>query len=149
MQPPEASKDPLSDFEACLQEVEFSPPSLTLLSRVTGQPLDHGRAPGADYRRALARAGRPLDHLADKLAALDVDMVLEIGTQSAGSPVPLSGWPEPAEEPHPAFEESVASAYEAGFEVSFNGLFAGETRRRIALPTYPFERRRHWIEVDS
>ncbi len=148
MQPAGPSEDPLSDFEACLQEVEFSPPSLTLLSQVTGQPVDPARAPGADYRRTLARAGQPLDHIADKLAALDVGVVLEIGMQSVGSPVPLSAWPELAEKPHAAFDESVASAYEAGFEVSFSGLFAGETRRRISLPAYPFERRRHWIEVD-
>jgi len=148
MQPAGPSEDPLSDFEACLQEVEFSPPSLTLLSQVTGQPVDPARAPGADYRRTLARAGQPLDHIADKLAAVDVGVVLEIGMQSVGSPVPLSAWPELAEKPHAAFDESVASAYEAGFEVSFSGLFAGETRRRISLPAYPFERRRHWIEVD-
>ena len=26
-------------------------------------------------------------------------------------------------------------------------LHAGETRLRVALPTYPFERERHWIEA--
>ena len=149
MQPAGPSEGPPSDFEACLEEVEFSPPSRSLLSQVTGQPLDHGRAPGADYRGALARTAQTPDHLADKLAALDADMVLEIGPQSVGSPVPLSAWPEPAEKPHASFEESVARVYEAGLEVSFNGLFAGETRCRISLPAYPFERRRHWIEVDG
>ena len=149
MQPAGPSEGPPSDFEACLEEVEFSPPSLSLLSRVTGQPLDHGRTPGADYWRAPARTAESPDHLVDKLAALDADMVLEIGPQSVGSPVPLSAWPEPAEKPHASFEESVARVYEAGLEVSFNGLFAGETRCRISLPAYPFERRRHWIEVDG
>ena len=43
------------------------------------------------------------------------------------------------------FVEAVAAAYEAGLPVAFAGLFAGETRRRISLPTYPFQRRRHWI----
>jgi len=149
MTPAGPSEDPPSDFEASLHKVEFSPPSLTLLSQVTWHPLDPARAPGADYRRALARAGQSLDQLAGKLAALDIDMVLDIGTQSTGSPVALSAWPEPAEQPHAAFDESVASAYEAGFEVSFSGLFAGEARRRISLPAYPFERRRHWIDVDG
>ncbi|MXW29533.1 MAG: SDR family NAD(P)-dependent oxidoreductase, partial [Chloroflexi bacterium] len=44
------------------------------------------------------------------------------------------------------FVETVAGAYEAGLPLSFPGLFAGESRRRVALPGYPFQRRRHWIE---
>ena len=43
------------------------------------------------------------------------------------------------------FVRAVAGAYEAGLDISFAGLCAGEVRRRIALPTYPFQRRRHWI----
>ena len=42
--------------------------------------------------------------------------------------------------------EAVAADYEAGEDVSFLKLFEGETRRRISLPGYPFQRRRHWVE---
>jgi len=35
----------------------------------------------------------------------------------------------------------------AGGEVDWRGLHAGETRRRVPLPTYPFERRRFWVEA--
>ena len=41
---------------------------------------------------------------------------------------------------------AAAQAYEAGETVSFTDLFAGENRRRISLPGYPFQRRRHWID---
>ena len=34
----------------------------------------------------------------------------------------------------------------AGVEVDWRGFHAHERRRRLALPTYPFERRRFWIE---
>ncbi|RCX14281.1 acyl transferase family protein [Anaerobacterium chartisolvens] len=33
-----------------------------------------------------------------------------------------------------------------GGAVNWNKLYAGETRSRIPLPTYPFERQRYWIE---
>ncbi|MCY4582828.1 MAG: SDR family NAD(P)-dependent oxidoreductase, partial [Chloroflexi bacterium] len=49
-------------------------------------------------------------------------------------------------DPNAGFVEAVAGAYEAGLSLSFPGLFAGESRRRVALPGYPFQRRRHWIE---
>ena len=42
---------------------------------------------------------------------------------------------------------AAAAAYEAGGTVSFASLFAGETRRRISIPGYPFQRRRHWIRM--
>ena len=34
----------------------------------------------------------------------------------------------------------------AGVDVDWAGLHAGEHRRRVALPTYPFERQRYWID---
>ena len=42
--------------------------------------------------------------------------------------------------------DAVAALYEAGVEVAFPGLFAGERRRRVALPLYPFQRERYWVE---
>ena len=42
---------------------------------------------------------------------------------------------------------AVARAYEANLPIRFEGLFAGESRRRILLPTYPFERRSFWFNA--
>ncbi|MCY4663187.1 MAG: hypothetical protein OXC00_00820, partial [Acidimicrobiaceae bacterium] len=39
-----------------------------------------------------------------------------------------------------------AADYEAGLDVAFGALFEGETPRRISLPGYPFQRRRHWVQ---
>ena len=44
------------------------------------------------------------------------------------------------------FLDAAARAYEAGLPVSFEGLFAGEVRRRVSLPGYPFQRRAHWLQ---
>ena len=52
---------------------------------------------------------------------------------------------EPAVADGGSVEEAAAAAYEAGDPVSLAGLFAGEERRRVALPGYPFQRRRFWI----
>ncbi len=37
----------------------------------------------------------------------------------------------------------------SGIAVDFRALYRGETRRRIGLPTYSFERDRHWLEPPS
>ena len=43
------------------------------------------------------------------------------------------------------FLHAVKTAYEIGLPVSPGGLFAGESRRRRALPGYPFQRMSYWI----
>ncbi len=35
-----------------------------------------------------------------------------------------------------------------GAAVDWSGFHAGERRRRVSLPSYPFERRRYWIEAE-
>jgi phthiocerol/phenolphthiocerol synthesis type-I polyketide synthase E len=35
----------------------------------------------------------------------------------------------------------------AGAEIDWEGYYGGERRKRIELPTYPFERQRYWIDV--
>ena len=56
--------------------------------------------------------------------------------------------------PHPSektpddafFLAAVGKLWEAGVPVELASLHAGEQRFRVPLPTYPFERDRHWIE---
>ncbi len=43
--------------------------------------------------------------------------------------------------------EKLAELYVRGAEVDWAGFDAPYARRRVVLPTYPFERRRYWIET--
>ena len=57
-----------------------------------------------------------------------------------------AGLPPPAADDDGAQVEAVAAEYAAGGDASFPMLFEGETRRRVALPGYPFQRRRYWVQ---
>ena len=143
-------------------------PSLTLVNGVSGRAVAPDEALAVAYWRRQA-AGDPaaFEGCVGALAAAGVDAVVEVGPDTAlGTTVPAV-WPETTGNAAPAvlsslqrpsdgeetpaagsdggFVQAVAGAYEAGLVVSFAGLFAGETRRRISLPDYPFERRRHWL----
>ncbi len=103
----------------------------------------------------------------ETLAELGVDAVVEIGPHAVLGPMVSLAWPggtaEPAvvsslrrpsrgeEPPAPGsgggFVEAVAGVYAAGLPVRFDGLFAGEARRRVAVPGYPFQRERYWVEA--
>ena len=90
------------------------------------------------------------------LDGLEVGLALEIGPPStlgsaiahtgpAPAPVVLPTLPSPSQAGHPpdsdgTFLAAVARAYEAGMNISFAGLFAGETRSphlspHLSLPT--------------
>lgn len=43
--------------------------------------------------------------------------------------------------------EQLASKYVQGAQVDWNTLYAGSRYKKVSLPTYPFERKRCWIEV--
>jgi amino acid adenylation domain-containing protein len=44
-----------------------------------------------------------------------------------------------------ALLEAVATLWMSGVDVDWRALHAGQAPRRVRLPTYPFERTRHWI----
>ncbi|MCE9672544.1 SDR family NAD(P)-dependent oxidoreductase [Myxococcus stipitatus] len=45
--------------------------------------------------------------------------------------------------------EGLASLYVAGVPVNWRGLDEGRERRKVSLPSYPFQRRRHWMELSD
>ncbi len=156
----------LDDLEAFFADVAVSSAGIPLVSNVTGRVVEPGMAmDGAYWRR---QAGEPVAFRSsvETLAALGVDAVIELGPHAVLGPLVSVNWPQnpgnlegPAvlvsllrpswdgSEPEraDAFLQAVAGAYEGGLPVSFEGLFAGESRRRVALPGYPFQRRRHWV----
>ena len=158
----------LDDLEEALSKLSFSPPSLPFVSNLSGGVVEEGGALDAAYWRRQMRAPVAFRACVETLAGLGVDAFVEIGPHSVLGPMTTLAWPESAGAPEApvalsslkrpgrkvsvteaedAFFAAVAGAYEAGLPLRFNGLFAGESRRRVALPGYPFRRDRHWIDA--
>ena len=157
----------LDDLEAVLNKLTFSPPSLTFVSNLTGAAVAPNEMLDAAYWRRQAREGVAFRACVETIADLGVDAIVEVGPHAVLGPMASSVWPQternesaapftvaslrrpsdttPAPAGGEAFVHGVAAAYEAGLPLRLEGLFAGEARRRIALPAYPFQRRRHWI----
>jgi len=51
----------------------------------------------------------------------------------------------PGADPWRTLLDAVATLYVAGVPIDFRRLDDGSLRRRVALPTYRFQRRRHWF----
>ncbi len=116
---------------------------------------DETERPAADPSRPARVDDRAPEWLADPGCLL-----LEIGperTWTAGPshPSDQGGKPEtfysldPRKDPSeavPFLLGALGKLWLAGVSIDWSGFHAGKGRRRLSLPTYPFERRRYWIE---
>ncbi len=160
----------LDDLEWFLRDVSIASPELTVISNVTGEAVEPGMALDGGYWKRHAREPVAFASGVETMANLGVDLVVEIGPHSVLGPMATLAWSgsetgrgasEPpvvlsslrrplrgslTPEPETSFIDAVAEGYKAGLDIEFQGLFAGETRRRISLPSYPFQRERHWVE---
>ena len=118
--------DPNQDLEARLKEASLSPLCLPLVSGSRAQSVNVGEIPDLASWFALKSEADEFTDCEFDLAKQDIGAMIEIGavTEVIGS---------------------VARLYEAGRELNFAGLFAGEMRRRIAVPNYPFQRQSYWF----
>ena len=146
----------LTGPDAALPVVPAAAPALTLVSSVTGGLAQDSRElDNAHWRRLVAGGDSFLDGvrtLADAGAGLVVAMGTGpyLGKVAGEIKAPVIACPEPSQDDSRSgsdgFARAVAAAYEAGAPVNFRGLFAGEERRRIGLPGYPFQRRSFWVQ---
>ena len=163
----------LDELEAAVNEIAPSPPapSVPLVSNITGRLLEPDARMDAAYWRRHAREPVAFRASVETLAELGVDAVVEIGPHAVLGPVVSMIWPasapagsppvlaslrrpprdaeEPPGDASGGFIEAVAGAWEAGLDIEFEGLFAGEERRRITLPGYPFQRIQHWVRTSK
>jgi acyl transferase domain-containing protein/non-ribosomal peptide synthetase component F/thioesterase domain-containing protein/acyl carrier protein len=142
----------LGDFHSIARSVVARPPTLPWLSNLTGAP--HVEAPGAEYWTAQLRSAV---RFADGMATLRSEgcaTFVEIGprpvlTAAAREDTGKETWIAPLS-PRRLEVESTLSAlgdlHCAGVPVDWASYHGCRPWRRTAMPTTPFERRRHWID---
>ena len=165
----------LDDLEAAFAGIvpDPPPPSVALVSNLTGRVLDPDERMDAAYWRRHARSPVAFGSCVETLAAMEVDLVVEIGPHAVLGPLISLTWPPsagavaplvvsslqrptaeaeastPTADASGGFLPAVAAAYEAGLDIDFDGLFAGEGRRRVAVPGYAFQRAQHWVPTSG
>jgi acyl transferase domain-containing protein len=146
--------------------VERRPPRVPYLSNVTGGWITAEEAVDPTYWARHATGTVCFSAAIGELARVPDRILLEMGPgQTLGSLVlqhpeapGRAGGGEPAvvaslphsyeRQPDAAFlMTSLGKLWLLGGKIDWNGFHAGERRRRVNLPTYPFERRRYWIET--
>ncbi len=128
-------------------------PEIPWLSNLTGGWMDAERATDpAFWAESLRRPVRFSPALAELLRE-PRRVLLEVGPgrtlaglvrRHGGEAVSSLPHPEAPESPRENLLVALGELWLAGVEVDWNAL--GGTGRLIPLPTYPFERRRYWVE---
>jgi acyl transferase domain-containing protein len=153
--------DPILEaFTGKVRGTKRNPPQIPFLSNLSGTWITPEQAMMPEYwTKHLRHTVRFSDGVQELLK--DPNRVfLEVGPGSTlstlvrqhlsgtGSRVVLGSLRHPHEkEPDGAFIlGSLGRLWLAGVEVNWQGFYEGERRRRVVLPTYPFERRRYWID---
>ena len=157
----------LDEFAAVAAGLSYAEPVLPVISNVTGQLAEPGlladpqywvrhvrepvrfsdglsalRAAGASWF-AEAGSSRALTALAagntaDEVAVPLLDAARDRSRVGEAAPLPDS------EAEERSLAEGLARMFTAGAAVDWAAWFAGTGARRVALPTYPFQRDRYW-----
>jgi acyl transferase domain-containing protein/acyl-CoA synthetase (AMP-forming)/AMP-acid ligase II/acyl carrier protein/SAM-dependent methyltransferase len=148
--------EPMLDaFERFAGQLAYSRPRIPLVSNLTGMLVD-AEVPGPGYWRRHVREPVWFARGMQTLFEHGCDVFLEIGphptlialgqacrSQAEGLWLPAlrrgqGDWD--------VLAGSVAALYAHGVEVDWEGFDRDYSRRRVSLPTYPFEQRSYWIK---
>jgi malonyl CoA-acyl carrier protein transacylase len=146
----------LPAFRPALEQVRFEQPRIALVSNVTGA-LAGPEIRTPEYWLTHMRAPVQFHDAMQTLAALGVTHCIEMGPHPVLLGMAAECLPGPQVEWLPSMRrdravwsdllESMQRLYVAGVEIDWDGFARDYRRQRVALPTYPFRRRRHWMDT--
>jgi amino acid adenylation domain-containing protein len=150
----------LREFGDFVATLSLSPPSIPYVSNVTGTWMTAADATDPSYWVRHLRQTVRFGDGAGVLLAEGERIFLEVGPGQTLSTLVMQ---HPDRVPgqtvlnsmrHPQDQQSdvgfllqvLGKLWLGGAAVDWNGFYAGERRRRLRLPTYPFERQLYWVE---
>ncbi|WPB81675.1 type I polyketide synthase [Archangium violaceum] len=146
----------LEEFSRAVEKVRLQQPGIPLISNLSGQEA------GAEIVNPRYWVEHLRKHVSfargmETLNQAGVRVFLEVGPKptlvtmgqsciTEGDKLWLASL-RPERSDWQQMLESLGALYVAGAPVKWQGLEAGRDRRKVALPSYPFQRREHWMEL--
>ncbi|MCC6456108.1 MAG: SDR family NAD(P)-dependent oxidoreductase [Caldilineaceae bacterium] len=146
----------LDEFESIARAIPYHPPTLSLMSNLTGERWREDVAPDAAYWCRHVRQAVRFSESVQSLHRQGYTHFLEIGPGTvllamAQRTLP----PEAAIQVWPSLRqnrseweqmlETLAALYLQGADVDWASFDQPYARRRLSLPTYPFQRQGYWL----
>ncbi len=151
----------LPELAEVLRSISLQAPNYKIISSCTGEELTAEMATDRKYWTRHCRETVQFAGALAKTSDLKKAVLLELGPGQTletlarqqmskdgsfvfGGSLPGPDATEPSNE---IIMRSLGTLWSAGYEVKWPQVFANETRARVPLPTYPFQRKRYWIEA--
>ncbi|OBG29797.1 type I polyketide synthase [Mycobacterium sp. 852002-51057_SCH5723018] len=150
----------LGEFESYAARLQFAMPTLPLVCNRTGAVLTAETPLDAQYWRRHSRQPVQFAESVRTVAALGCSVLMEIGPQPVLTGAAVQVWPEHLAAPRAIVSlrkgvgdrrqiaEALAAAYVSGHRPKFAAKHR-QPRRRLELPTYPFQHRRFWPKASG
>ncbi|MCV7103547.1 type I polyketide synthase [Mycobacterium palustre] len=150
----------LGEFESYAAGLSFAMPTLPLVCNRTGAVLTAETPLDAQYWRRHSRQPVQFAESVRTVAALGCTVLMEIGPQPVLTGAAVQVWPDHLAAPRAIVSlrkgvadrrqiaDALAAAYVSGHRPKFAAL-QRQPRRRLELPTYPFQHRRFWPKVSG
>jgi amino acid adenylation domain-containing protein len=153
--------DPIIDpLRQKVEDINLNAPAKPFISTVTGLPITESQACDPEYWVMHARKTVRFSSAINWLVENGYDLYLECGPRATMctlarqhmtpnrpiSAIPSMGDSHEDNSEWEALLMAVGSLWLQGVEIDWDAFYTHEQRRRVPLPTYPFERRRHWVE---
>ena len=153
----------LADFAQQVQAVPRDPPTIPLISNVTGTWMTAAQAIDPHYWSQHLRAPVQFARGLEQCLKAPEQLLLEVGPgrtlstfvkrhphQLATQRVFTSlRHPQETDSDLSVLLKTLGHLWLAGIEVNWAGVYAKQACARIPLPTYPFQRQRYWIPPGS
>src|SRR5882724_4094651 len=147
----------LKAFSRAIRKVKLHPPSIPFLSSLTGTFISNAEATDPDYWVRQMRAPVRFDAGVSELLKDRERVWLEVGPgrtlcslvrqqPDAAGRVVVASLGDGREPAAAAVLGALGRLWLSGLAVDWAAFHAGEHRRRLPLPAYPFERQRYWID---
>ena len=157
------------EFSSRVAQVQLRPPTIPFVSCVSGTWISDDEATDPDYWARHLRAPVQFSRGIRELLAGDATVLLEVGpgnvlstlakqqvsrqngnaanAQKTMTVISSFGDASSGESSFLDLLSAAGQLWSAGLQPKWEALHSGEQRCRISLPTYPFERKRFWLEL--
>ena len=153
----------VAPYKKVVESVKLNAPRIPIISTVTAEWMKDDEAVSSaywsDHLRATVRFAQAV-----KFAWQDADRVmLEVGPRTTATTLARQQSADPKKQvavsslsDHAGNNneltqllKAVGGLWQTGVSINWNGFYEREQRHRISLPTYAFERVRHWVDPVS
>ena len=145
-----------TEFRAAAVLARWGAPQVTWVSTVTGQAVKSGEI-GADYWVRQVREPVQFAAAMETVSALGVEAYVEVGPGTTLLGLGRRGFDgaeriwvpslRAGREDWEQMLEGLAQLWVAGVPVDWVAFDHEQPRRRVSLPTYPWQRETHWLET--